>query len=516
MVEVLALNLNAIINGDALEELARLPAGCIDCVITSPPYYQARKYGVKTRWPDGTVVELGWEQSPGEFIEHLCVILELCKRILTPWGTLWVVIGDKSSSRHTGGHKSARATVGANEVGIQEIKQDFSCELPPGNALNIPERLIFAMQARGWNIRKGMKVIWHKPDAYPQPFLNQFTEDYERVLGFYKTPRNLYWTNATRGIVRGEKTREMGIHGEEGKDWHLVHCSRCNGAGKIKKQVCPRCAGTGTRKQTLWRGHKYYFQMQYEKLKNPGARTRFCAGEKRDLHAETNATYSGREYEANKHPLGRHKRTVWSINTTIEDFPVAVDQDRGLVTLSLEHFNLIADVFEWKLRFARGVWTVPTASEKEKHHAPFPPRLVKILLRAACPKGVCTKCGLPVIKDFITIERVPSRSGKNSKYEDDTGHLRNDGGRATREIPTRIKKVWCRCECGASFRRGRVADPFSGTNTTGRTAEAMGRDWLAIELKPEYVRIGKKLSPYTLQRWRDKRLRLPVEEKKVA
>ena len=40
------LNLTApcFIQGDALKVLAYLPANCIDCVVTSPPYYMKRQY----------------------------------------------------------------------------------------------------------------------------------------------------------------------------------------------------------------------------------------------------------------------------------------------------------------------------------------------------------------------------------------------------------------------------------------------------------------------------------------
>lgn len=35
-----------IINGDALEELKKLPSESVDMCVTSPPYYGLRDYGV--------------------------------------------------------------------------------------------------------------------------------------------------------------------------------------------------------------------------------------------------------------------------------------------------------------------------------------------------------------------------------------------------------------------------------------------------------------------------------------
>jgi site-specific DNA-methyltransferase (adenine-specific) len=40
-----ALPRNTIVTGDAGEVLATLPEASVDCVVTSPPYYQLRDYG---------------------------------------------------------------------------------------------------------------------------------------------------------------------------------------------------------------------------------------------------------------------------------------------------------------------------------------------------------------------------------------------------------------------------------------------------------------------------------------
>jgi DNA modification methylase len=35
-----------------------------------------------------------------------------------------------------------------------------------------------------------------------------------------------------------------------------------------------------------------------------------------------------------------------------------------------------------------------------------------------------------------------------------------------------------------------VLDPFMGSGTTAVVAESLGRDWLGIELKPDYVELA--------------------------
>src|SRR5215212_11232161 len=83
--------LNRIIRGDALTILQRLPTESIDCVVTSPPYWSLRDYGVRQ--------QLGLEASPEEYIARLCRIFDEVRRVLKPSGTCWVNLGDAYATR---------------------------------------------------------------------------------------------------------------------------------------------------------------------------------------------------------------------------------------------------------------------------------------------------------------------------------------------------------------------------------------------------------------------------------
>jgi site-specific DNA-methyltransferase (adenine-specific) len=54
---------NAILEGDAHEQLTKLPDAGVDCVITSPSYFQPRDYGV-----DG---QMGLEPQVSEWVTVL-------------------------------------------------------------------------------------------------------------------------------------------------------------------------------------------------------------------------------------------------------------------------------------------------------------------------------------------------------------------------------------------------------------------------------------------------------------
>ena len=80
------MELNKIHQTDVLEGLKKLPDNSIDCVVTSPPYWALRDYGVKG--------QVGLEQSPQGYIDKICEIMKECKRVIKPAGTIWLNIGD--------------------------------------------------------------------------------------------------------------------------------------------------------------------------------------------------------------------------------------------------------------------------------------------------------------------------------------------------------------------------------------------------------------------------------------
>jgi hypothetical protein len=85
------LEFGRIIVGDALKELRRLPAHSVDCVITSPPFFLLRNYGVAG--------QLGQEDTVKRWVDNLAAVARELARVLTPRGTFWLNLGD-SYSRH--------------------------------------------------------------------------------------------------------------------------------------------------------------------------------------------------------------------------------------------------------------------------------------------------------------------------------------------------------------------------------------------------------------------------------
>jgi site-specific DNA-methyltransferase (adenine-specific) len=76
-----------VLQGDVREVYRWLKDGSIDCVITSPPYYRQRDYGV--------VGQIGQESSPEEYVKEIVNVFRLLWNKLKTTATVFVNIGYK-------------------------------------------------------------------------------------------------------------------------------------------------------------------------------------------------------------------------------------------------------------------------------------------------------------------------------------------------------------------------------------------------------------------------------------
>jgi len=133
------------------------------------------------------------------------------------------------------------------------------------------------------------------------------------------------------------------------------------------------------------------------------------------------------------------------------------------------------------------VWRIPTKGFDGPHFATFPPEIVRRPLLATCPEAICTSCGLPWRRTVRTW-RVPLDDGP-SRQRDDQGYVMRFE-RAWNTLRQRGDLVPCGCE--APTVRGVVLDPFFGAGTVGTVAEEHGRDWIGIEINPEYAALARQ------------------------
>jgi DNA modification methylase len=198
---------NEIILGDALDVMRGMPDACVDCIITSPPYYGLRDYGVAG--------QIGNENNPAEYIDRLIFIFNEARRMLKDSGTLWVIIGDSYSGSGKG-HGSMNALVASRPT------KATRSNLPPKSLIGIPWRFALAMQERGWILRQD--IIWNKPDVMPESVKDRFTKSHEYIFLFAKTGRYYFNQNAVKEPALCAKTDARMGYGR------LHYCGKREGA----------------------------------------------------------------------------------------------------------------------------------------------------------------------------------------------------------------------------------------------------------------------------------------------
>ncbi|MDA8255599.1 MAG: site-specific DNA-methyltransferase [Betaproteobacteria bacterium] len=194
-------------HGDAFDLFDTLPKASIDLVITSPPYWGHRDYGLPHNWEFFNDIPsvrkigaespgyawyrdcgglLGLEPYPEWYVQHLAEVLDKAKARLKGSGSMWINIGDTYFARWASIRERGRQGLGAEEryrrkTPLGGIRQEK-------NLLLIPARFAIAMQERGWILRND--VIWHKPNAVPRPEGDRLRSVHEHFFHFVKKPPN--------------------------------------------------------------------------------------------------------------------------------------------------------------------------------------------------------------------------------------------------------------------------------------------------------------------------------------
>ncbi len=237
------IDLNTILQGDALEVLKTLPENSIDCVMTSPPYWALRDYGVKG--------QLGLEPTFQEYIDKLCNIFDEVKRVLKKTGTCWVNLGDTYAA---GGGKAIeqsfkrQAAIDTGSYPSDAPNSKLRSSMPKC-LLQIPSRFSIEMCNRGWILRN--TIIWYKPNCMPSSVNDRFTVDYEYLFFFTKNKK--YWFEQqfdeyTEPMNRwgGEKLKAQGESTWDkgtGQETYRDRDMRPNPEGRNKRcvwKICPK------------------------------------------------------------------------------------------------------------------------------------------------------------------------------------------------------------------------------------------------------------------------------------
>ncbi len=338
----------------------------VQCVVTSPPYFALRNYGING--------QIGMEQTPAQYLDQIVAVFAEVHRVLRDDGSIWVNMGDSwfappagSASvdyiiNQTKGDGAYARKFRNNHQGTLDKDNDARTQtgwnntgLRPKNILGMPWRVAFALQDYGWYLRSD--IIWYKPNAMPERITDRPAKAHDYIFLLTKSSKYFYDNEA----VKQPSTQ--------------------------KEQIDNTC-------------------------------------------------------------------------------------------------NL------------RSVWTIPTQPYKESHFATYPEKLVEpCILAGTSQRGQCKACGSPWVRilekgelisvDGTSDDYVPKKSSDDQKIKG-----RSEGW-TPNHIRLRSTSGWrpsCSCNAGEPVPQI-VLDPFSGSGTTGRVAARLNRDYVGIELNPEYLKL---------------------------
>lgn len=467
-----------LLTGDCRETLPTLDAGSVQAVITSPPYYGLRDYGlpplvwggeaehvhsftthqarlvksmnaqgattlaggrrsldalhIETSTPPqigfcacGTWLgSLGLEPTPDLFVEHMVEVFRHVKRVLRDDGVLWLNLGDSYAG-------SGKGPTGHNGIGDQERRQGFAdprqayVGYKAKDLMMMPFRVAMALQADGWWLRS--VIPWLKRNSMPESVTDRPATAVEYVFLLSKSARYFWDADAVR-MANTERT--------------IGNFARLKGRAITGSGSGYEDDGRTEDRKTVGHGNALWERYAEEGI--PG------------------------------NPLGRNRRNSdWFFESW-----------QGLLTN--EDDDPLALV-------------VNPAPFSGSHFATFPPKLIEPMIKASTSEqGQCPECGAPWVRVVERGELVTSGPNRLASKPSTSCHdplLRGTLGKdGYGDLPRRERSFtgW-RPSCAHADLTPvpqTILDPLFGAGTVGLVADRLQRNAIGCELKPEYAEMG--------------------------
>ena len=193
-----------VLEGDCRAVLAGLPDASVQCVVTSPPYWGLRDYGMAG--------QIGLERTPEEYVANMVAIFREVRRVLRDDGTLWLNLGDsyaREPAKGGSGTPNGRNIAAMGYTGAKPIPSGLKAK----DLVGVPWMTAFALRADGWYLRS--EVIWAKPNPMPESVTDRPTKSHEQLFLLSKSAQYHYDAEA----IAEPAAREYEIGCGTGSGW---------------------------------------------------------------------------------------------------------------------------------------------------------------------------------------------------------------------------------------------------------------------------------------------------------
>jgi len=474
---------NKIICGHVLDILKTLPDCLVDCIVTSPPYWGLRDYGTEpVIWGGDPECVHEWGEWREKHDVRESVTIAKSRTTDRFYG--------EESRRFDGNHQKHTAGAFCRLCGAWR----GSLGLEPTLDLYIEHLVTIFREAH--RVLKDEGVMWlNMGDAYyGGGRAGSNPEYYGKHKMFGKTGWNPGIFGRPTAIPPGFKPKDM-----VGQPWRLAFALQADGwylRSDIiwaKPNPMPESvSGTGYYRHKVRQiidGKKEWVECPGCEKCNPhdGYVLRWNAGRPTKSHEYIFLLSKSAKYyydaEAIKETSSENTHSPGTNSCPKQENVPGGQGIRANSTFPTPHRP--------PTRNKRTVWTIATQPFPEAHFATFPEKLIEPCIRAGTSeKGYCSECGKPWVR-VIDKEDPPRRNVDGNYPGNQTINTRKYVHDATG--PQSMTVGWQpSCSCGADIVPGLVCDPFGGSGTVALESKKLGRDYLIIELSPEYVDMANK------------------------
>lgn len=174
------IEVNNIYAHDARTGVSLLPDASVQCIVTSPPYYRLRDYGMKG--------QIGIERTPEEYVQALVSFFQLLRPKLKDDGTLWLNLADTYCKKS-----------------LVSIRPRFPHK--PKDLYGIPWTVALALKEDGWYLRQD--IIWMKTNTTPESVKDRCTKAHEYIFLFSKSGQYYFNHSAIKEPLRESSVKRL-------------------------------------------------------------------------------------------------------------------------------------------------------------------------------------------------------------------------------------------------------------------------------------------------------------------